>query len=157
MKKSIVLSIIACGFISLGLCACKTQTTLQANPQEQVFSNAQAIDKSKKTIATKQNIILDDATKEYNATLNDELYYTHEVHASVGSSYYAEFDSSAFLMRSAMKFNNPASERAITCGGDRGEKTSIFIPKKTGNYTIKIYHNFRGEITDSLIFKVNVK
>lgn len=119
--------------------------------------NTPTIEKKEQVIATKQNIILDDATKEYNATLNDELYYTHEIHASVGSSYYAEFDSSAFLMRSAMKFDNPASERAITCGGDRGEKTSIFIPQKTGNYEIKIYHNFRGEITDSLTFKVSVK
>ena len=122
-----------------------------------------SIEKKEQTRAKEQNrfekkaIILDDATDEYSATLNDELYYTHEVHASVGRSYYAEFDSSAFLMRSAMKFNNPASERAITCGGDRGEKTSIFIPQKTGNYEIKIYHNFRGEITDSLTFKVNIK
>lgn len=119
--------------------------------------NTPTIEKKEQVIAKKQPIILDDATDEYSAALNDELYYTHEVHASVGSSYYAEFDSSAFLMRSAMKFNNPASERAITCGGDRGEKTSIFIPQKTGNYEIKIYHNFRGEITDSLTFKVNVK
>lgn len=115
------------------------------------------IEKEGQTIAKNQAIILDDATEEYNATINDELYYTHEVHASVGSSYYAKFDSSAFLMRSAMKFNNPESERAITCGGDRGDKTSIFIPRKTGNYEIKIYHNFRGQITDSLIFKVNIK
>ena len=114
-------------------------------------------EKKEQNIAKKQAIILDDATEEYSATINDELYYTHEVHASVGSSYYAKFDSSAFLMRSAMKFNNPESERAITCGGDRGEKTSIFIPRKTGNYEIKIYHNFRGQITDSLIFKVNIK
>lgn len=119
--------------------------------------NTHYIEKEEQTIAKKQAIILDDATDEYSATLNDELYYTHEVHASVGSSYYAEFDSSAFLMRSAMKFNNPASERTITCGGDRGEKTSIFIPQKAGNYEIKIYHNFRGEITDSLTFKVSVK
>lgn len=116
-----------------------------------------AMEKKEQTKTKKQPIILDDATDEYSAALNDELYYTHEVHASVGSSYYAEFDSSAFLMRSAMKFNNPASERAITCGGDRGKKTSIFIPKKAGNYEIKIYHNFRGQITDSLTFKVNVK
>ena len=115
------------------------------------------IEKKEQTIAKNQAIILDDTTEEYSATINDELYYTHEVHASVGSSYYAEFDSSAFEMRSAMKFNNPESERAITCGGDRGEKTSIFIPQKTGNYKIKIYHNFRGQITDSLIFKVNIK
>ena len=125
--------------------------------------NTPTIEKKEQNRAKEQNrfekqaIILDDATDEYSATLNDELYYTHEVHASVGSSYYAEFDSSAFLMRSAMKFNNPASERAITCGGDRGEKTSIFIPRKAGNYEIKIYHNFRGEITDSLTFKINVK
>ena len=119
--------------------------------------NTNYIEKEEQTIAKKQAIILDDVTDEYSAALNDELYYTHEVHASVGSSYYAEFDSSAFLMRSAMKFNNPASERTITCGGDRGEKTSIFIPQKAGNYEIKIYHNFRGEITDSLTFKVNVK
>ena len=116
-----------------------------------------SIEKKEQTIAKNQAIILDDATDEYSATTNDELYYTHEVHASVGSSYYAKFDSSAFLMRSAMKFNNPESERAITCGGDRGDKTSIFIPRKTGNYKIKIYHNFRGQITDSLIFKVNIK
>ena len=115
------------------------------------------IEKKEQTIAKNQAIILDDVTDEYSATLNDELYYTHEVHASVGSSYYAKFDSSAFEMRSAMKFDNPESERAITCGGDRGEKTSIFIPRKTGNYKIKIYHNFRGQITDSLTFKVNVK
>ena len=114
------------------------------------------IEKKEQTIAKNQSIILDDATEEYSATINDELYYTHEVHASVGSSYYAKFDSSAFLMRSAMKFNNPESERAITCGGDRGEKTSIFIPRKTGNYEIKIYHNFRGQITDSLTFKVTI-
>ncbi|MBR3766217.1 MAG: hypothetical protein IKL11_03535, partial [Muribaculaceae bacterium] len=119
--------------------------------------NTTTMEKKEQTKTKKQPIILDDATDEYSATLNDELYYTHEVHASVGSSYYAEFDSSAFLMRSAMKFNNPASERAITCGGDRGKKTSIFIPQKAGNYEIKIYHNFRGEITDSLTFKVNVK
>lgn len=119
--------------------------------------NTPTPEKKEQVIAKKQAIILDDVTDEYSAALNDELYYTHEVHASVGSSYYAEFDSSAFLMRSAMKFNNPASERAITCGGDRGEKTSIFIPQKAGNYEIKIYHNFRGEITDSLTFKVNVK
>lgn len=119
--------------------------------------NTPTPEKKEQVIAKKQAIILDDATDEYSAALNDELYYTHEVHASVGSSYYAEFDSSAFLMRSAMKFNNPASERAITCGGDRGKKTSIFIPQKAGNYEIKIYHNFRGEITDSLTFKVNVK
>ena len=125
--------------------------------------NTTTIEKKEQNRAKEQNrfekqaIILDEESDEYNATLSDELYYTHEVHASVGSSYYAEFDSSAFLMRSAMKFNNPASERAITCGGDRGEKTSIFIPKKNGNYTIKIYHNFRGEITDSLTFKVNIK
>lgn len=119
--------------------------------------NTHYIEKTEQVIAKKQPIILDDVTDEYNATLNDELYYTHEVHASVGSSYYTEFDTSAFLMRSAMKFDNPASERAITCGGDRGEKTSIFIPRKTGNYEIKIYHNFRGQITDSLTFKVSVK
>lgn len=119
--------------------------------------NTPTIEKKEQIIAKKQAIILDDSTDEYNATLNDELYYTHEVHASVGSSYYTEFDTSAFLMRSAMKFDNPASERAITCGGDRGEKTSIFIPRKTGNYEIKIYHNFRGQITDSLTFKVSVK
>lgn len=119
--------------------------------------NTPTPEKKEQVIAKKQAIILDDVTDEYSAALNDELYYTHEVHASVGSSYYAEFDSSAFLMRSAMKFNNPASERAITCGGDRGKKTSIFIPQKAGNYEIKIYHNFRGEITDSLTFKVNVK
>lgn len=119
--------------------------------------NTTTIEKKEQIRPNKRPIILDDVTDEYSAALNDELYYTHEVHASVGSSYYAEFDSSAFLMRSAMKFNNPASERAITCGGDRGKKTSIFIPQKAGNYEIKIYHNFRGEITDSLTFKVNVK
>lgn len=119
--------------------------------------NTPTPEKKEQVIAKKQAITLDEESDEYSATLNDELYYTHEVHASVGSSYYAEFDSSAFLMRSAMKFNNPASERAITCGGDRGEKTSIFISQKAGNYEIKIYHNFRGEITDSLTFKINVK
>ena len=144
MKLSIILIIIvgASLFVSYS-CKCVQNTT--------------TIEKTEQVIAKKQAIILDEESDEYNATLSDELYYTHEVHASVGSSYYAEFDSSAFLMRSAMKFNNPASERAITCGGDRGEKTSIFIPQKTGNYEIKIYHNFRGEITDSLTFKVNVK
>ena len=156
MNKSIFLSIIACGFISLGLCACKGQTTVRANPQEQVFSNTQAIDKNKQTIATKQTIILDDATKEYNATLNNELYYTHEIHASVGKSYSAEYDTTAFELRSAMKYDNPESGRAGLCGGDRGEKTSIFIPRKTGNYEIKIYHNFRDQITDSLTFKVTI-
>ena len=114
------------------------------------------IEKKGQTIAKNQAIILDDATEEYSATINDELYYTHEVHASVGSSYYAKFDSSAFLMRSAMRFNNPESERAITCGGDRGDKTSIFIPQKSGNYKLKIYHNYRGQITDSLTFKVTI-
>lgn len=144
MKRFSILSIIICVALFVAYsCKC-TQ-------------NVPSIEKEEQTIAKKQPIILDDATEEYSATLNDELYYTHEVHASVGSSYYAEFDSSAFLMRSAMKFNNPASERAITCGGDRGEKTSIFIPQKAGNYEIKIYHNFRGEITDSITFKVNVK
>ena len=144
MKLSIILIIIvgASLFVSYS-CKCVQNTT--------------TIEKTEQVIAKKQAIILDEESDEYNATLSDELYYTHEVHASVGSSYYAEFDSSAFLMRSAMKFDNPASERAITCGGDRGEKTSIFIPQKAGNYEIKIYHNFRGEITDSLTFKINVK
>lgn len=144
MKLSIILIIIvgASLFVSYS-CKCVQNTT--------------TIEKTEQVIAKKQAIILDEESDEYNATLSDELYYTHEVHASVGSSYYAEFDSSAFLMRSAMKFDNPASERAITCGGDRGEKTSIFIPQKAGNYEIKIYHNFRGEITDSLTFKVNIK
>ena len=144
MKLSIILIIIvgASLFVSYS-CKCVQNTT--------------TIEKTEQVIAKKQAIILDEESDEYNATLSDELYYTHEVHASVGSSYYAEFASSAFLMRSAMKFDNPASERAITCGGDRGEKTSIFIPQKAGNYEIKIYHNFRGEITDSLTFKINVK
>ena len=144
MKRFSILSIIICAtlFVTYS-CNCTKDTP--------------TIEKKEQTIAKNQSIILDDATEEYNATINDELYYTHEVHASVGSSYYAKFDSSAFLMRSAMKFNNPESERAITCGGDRGDKTSIFIPRKTGNYKIKIYHNFRGQITDSLIFKVNIK
>ena len=143
MKHSIILIIIvgASLFVSYS-CKCVQNTT--------------TIEKTEQVIAKKQAIILDDATEEYSATINDELYYTHEVHASVGSSYYAKFDSSAFLMRSAMRFNNPESERAITCGGDRGEKTSIFIPRKTGNYEIKIYHNFRGQITDSLTFKVTI-
>lgn len=150
MKLSII-SIIIIGATLFVTYSCKcVQNTTTIEKKEQNRAKEQ-------NRFEKQAIILDDVTDEYSAALNDELYYTHEVHASVGSSYYAEFDSSAFLMRSAMKFDNPASERAITCGGDRGEKTSIFIPQKTGNYTIKIYHNFRGEITDSLIFKVNVK
>ena len=150
MKLSIILIIIvgASLFVTYS-CKC-VQNTTTLEKKEQTRAKEQ-------NRFEKQAIILDAVTDEYSAALNDELYYTHEVHASVGSSYYAEFDSSAFLMRSAMKFNNPASERAITCGGDRGEKTSIFIPQKAGNYEIKIYHNFRGEITDSLTFKVNIK
>ena len=150
MKLSIILIIIvgASLFVSYS-CKC-VQNTTTLEKKEQTRAKEQ-------NRFEKQAIIVDEESDEYNATLSDELYYTHEVHASVGSSYYAEFDSSAFLMRSAMKFDNPASERAITCGGDRGEKTSIFIPRKTGNYEIKIYHNFRGEITDSLTFKINVK
>ena len=144
MKRFSILSIIICAtlFVTYS-CNCTKDTT--------------TIEKKGQTIAKNLAIILDDASDEYSANLNDELYYTHEVHASVGSSYYAEFDSSAFLMRSAMKFDNPASERAITCGGDRGEKMSIFIPQKRGNHEIKIYHNFRGQITDSLTFKISVK
>lgn len=150
MKLSIILIIIvgASLFVTYS-CKC-VQNTTTLEKKEQTRAKEQ-------NRFEKQAIILDEESNEYNATLSDELYYTHEVHASVGSSYYAEFDSSAFLMRSAMKFDNPASERAITCGGDRGEKTSIFIPQKAGNYEIKIYHNFRGEITDSLTFKVNIK
>ena len=157
MNKSIFLSLFTCCVISMSFYACKGQSTVQANPQEHAFSNAQTIDKNKQTIATKQTIILDDASKEYNATLNDELYYTHEIHASVGKSYSAEYDTTAFELRSAMKYDNPESGRAGLCGGDRGEKMSIFIPRKSGNHEIKIYHNFRGQITDSLTFKVSVK
>ena len=119
--------------------------------------NSPSIEKKEQTIAKKQAIILKDATDEYSATLSDEIYYTHEVHGSVGISYFADFDTSAFEMRSVMKYDNPEMVEAGMCGGDSGEKTSIFIPQKAGNYEIKIYHNFRGEITDSLTFKVNVK
>lgn len=119
--------------------------------------NTPTIDKKEQVITKKQAIILDDESYEYSATLCDELYYTHEVHSSVGSSYYADFDTSAFEMRTAMKYDDPESVKEGMCGGDRGEKTSIFIPRKTGNYKIKIYHNFRGKITDSLTFKVNIK
>lgn len=119
--------------------------------------NTPIIEMKEQVIAKKRAIILDEESDEYNATLSDELYYTHEVHASVGSSYYAEFDTSAFEMRAAMKFDNPESVREGMCGGDRGEKTSIFIPRKTGNYKIKIYHNFRGKITDSITYKVYIK
>lgn len=119
--------------------------------------NSPTIEKKEQAIAKKLSIILKDASKEYRVTLSDELLYTHEVHASVGSSYYAKFNTSAFKMRTAMKYNNPESVRAGMYGGDRGEETSIFTPLKTGNYTINIYHNFRGEITDSIAFKVYIR
>ena len=132
-------------------------TTLYFTYSCKSVESTPTIEKKEQVIAKKQAIILDDESDEYSASLGDELYYTHEVHASVGCSYYAEFDTSAFEMRAAMKFDNPESAREGMCGGDRGEKTSIFIPRKTGNYTIKIYHNFRGEITDSITYKVNIK
>ena len=62
MKKSIILSIIACCVISMCFYACKGQTTLQANPTNIETSNSQTIK-------------LDNTTTEYSISTNEILSY----------------------------------------------------------------------------------
>ena len=143
MKKSIILSIIACCVISMCFYACKGQTTLQANPTNIETSNSQTIK-------------LDNTTTEYSISTNEILSYSGEVHASVGKSYSVEYDTTAFEMQSDIKYNNPESVKAGMCGGDKAVKTASFTPLKTGDYTIKVLHNFRGQTTDSTTYKISI-
>ncbi|MBR5332324.1 MAG: hypothetical protein IKV32_03360 [Muribaculaceae bacterium] len=141
MNKSIFLSIIACSIISMSFYACKGQST-------QV--------KQHEDYSIVQTTYLDNTSKEYHISINDNLSYSGEVHASVGKSYSVEYDTTAFEMQSDIKYNNPESVKAGMCGGDKAVKTVSFTPLKTGDYTIKVLHNFRGQTTDSMTYKISI-
>ena len=101
--------------------------------------------------------IQDNSIKTSNISINETFSYSSEIHASVGKDYYAQYDTSAFEMQSEIKYHHPEVVNARMCGGDRAKKTMLFTPLKSGTSIIKFFHNFRGEITDSIIYYINVK
>ena len=88
---------------------------------------------------------------------NQPLTYSSEVHASVGSWFKIDYDSTAFHMTSRMKYYNPESVERGECGGDKGELTYILTPKKKGIFVIYETKDFRGKIVSRTKHRISVR
>ena len=85
------------------------------------------------------------------------LEYSGRVHSSVGSSWYAEYNESAFKIETDFQYDDPDYELNPNCGGDSGIKTARFKAMKKGQFTIRIIHDFRGDIERTVTFNITVK
>lgn len=84
------------------------------------------------------------------------IKYSHAVHGSVGITYRMEYNKDAFEMSCDTEYSNPQAVRQHMCGADRGVATCTLKAMKKGTYTIKVIHEFRGEVENTETYTVNV-
>lgn len=99
---------------------------------------------------------LEDENSKVSIKLGNEIEYSHRVHSSVGSSYRVDYDKSAFKLSYETKYDNPESVAMGMCGGDSAVQTCTFRALKKGTYTIKVIHEFRGDIEKIITYTITV-
>jgi len=100
---------------------------------------------------------LEDEDSKITIKLGSEIEYSHRVHGSVGSSYHANYDKSAFKLSYETKYDNPESVAMGMCGGDSAVQTCTFRALKKGTYKLKVIHEFRGDIERVITYTITVK
>ena len=90
------------------------------------------------------------------ATLFDRFSYSHSIHGSVGYDFNVEYDKTAFHVKNYVEYKDPKAVERGMCGGDSAVKTCEFSPLKKGTYEIRIIHEFRGDVTSVITYKIIV-
>lgn len=91
-------------------------------------------------------VILEDNDSKMIISIGNEIKYSYPIHGSVGTEYRIEYDSTAFQMSCTTVYDDPISVALGMCGGDKAVRTCKLRPLKLGEYTIKIIHEFRGDV-----------
>lgn len=149
MKIKIII-ILLCLIATGGVVAVNHLKKDSVSPETSVIQNA--FDRMKK-----RTITLPDYDKSLTVRPGTVLEYSATVHSSVGSYWHAEFDKTAFDFEDTFRYYDPNYEQNPNCGGDAGLKTVYFKAKKKGTFTIRILHDFRGDIERTLNFTITVK
>lgn len=102
-------------------------------------------------------VILPQENDSFFVMRGKELQYSAKVHTSVGIEYKVEYDLKAFKLETKKIYDKPEEVRNGLAGGDSAVMKCVFIPLKSGKYTIKIIHKFRGEIEKIITYKISVK
>lgn len=108
-------------------------------------------------VPVKVGLRLPDEDGNLTVPLGEAIQYSDKVHGSVGIGYRVEYDKEDFKMDSTSEFDNPGSIARRECGGDSAVKTCILTPLRKGTFTVRIIHEFRGEVEKVVTFRIKVK
>lgn len=100
---------------------------------------------------------LKDNDGQVNIALSDNLRYSYPIWESVGENFKIEYDKDAFKLSESVRYDNPVFVIFGMSGGDKGMKTCTLRPLKLGEFTIRVLHDFRGDIQRVVTYKVTVE
>ncbi|MCM1111332.1 MAG: hypothetical protein NC336_08995 [Clostridium sp.] len=100
---------------------------------------------------------LQDTDSAVTIKVGFQLLYSHPVHGSVGSSYRVEYDKNAFELSYDTIYDNPDAVAEGMCGADSAVQTVTLRALKKGQYTVKVIHEFRGDVERVVTYKITVK
>lgn len=102
-------------------------------------------------------LLLPDRNATMAVRLGKVLEYRAEIYPSVGLNYYAEYDKDAFDITRNVVYDRPNDVEAGMCGSDSGVCYTFFKTLKKGRYTLRIVHDYRGNVQRTVDFKIKVK
>lgn len=108
-------------------------------------------------VCTTHGSALPDRNATMAVRLGKVLEYRAEIYPSVGLNYYAEYDKDAFDVTRNIVYDRPKDVEAGMCGSDSGVCYTFLKTLKKGRYTLRIVHDYRGNVQRTVDFKIKVK
>ncbi len=101
--------------------------------------------------------VLPDRNATIAVRLGTVIEYRAKIYPSVGLNYRAEYDKDAFDVTRNVVYDRPKDVEAGMCGSDSGVCYTFFKTLKKGRYSLRIVHDYRGNVQRTVDFKIKVK
>ncbi len=137
--------------------SCSPKVTILEEPSVPENPTPQTEMSDGKVIKLSDNMVsISPLIGKYTITVGQEIYYSANVHGSVGSSASASSTDEEVLAFVSREFEYEDEKRAEMPGGDAGTTTFVFKAVTPGTATVIVQHMFRGELENEYEIVINV-
>ncbi len=134
-----------------------SKSTTEVHQKEDVPILSQSLQTDEKFKPTKNMVQIDPLRGNYTVKVGQQLYYSANVHGSVGftASAVSSNNSGLTLSDNFIEYNKP--QESGMSGGDAAVEYFIFDAKKVGSYEILTQKHYRGDLESEHTIKITVE
>lgn len=152
MNRSIFLSLALIASLATACAPTNLIETEDVVPIDEPSNN----DDQKKFKPSKDMISINPLKGNYTVKVGQQVYYTADVHGSVGSTATARSTVKEVLAFQSEVFEYNNEKSAEMPGGDAAKRYFIFDAVKVGTSEVMVQHLFRGELQNEYTITITV-